>query len=316
MPRLLPFLAFLGCALLASAAPEPAPTPPATAGEAVPPKASISPSPLTPAPAAADPAASDPLPAPEAAKPGPAYSAVEKFDRAVSAYNAGDYSEAREVFLELVKEGHLSGALAHNLANIEYKSGNPGQASLWYRRALALQPLSAETRQNLRFLQHKLGFHTWDSTQDMMFGLSASHLPGAAVRNTTLLAAWGVVILVVWLIWSPPRPGWRWPLVTLLLLLLPVGCVGGALWWLKENDAHPLDKRFVLTGADSAAYASPAEASSLLITLHTGSEVMPLEIRGNWFYCEIPSKPDSVLRGWVRHSSLEPLWPYKAKPLE
>ncbi|RYD27603.1 MAG: tetratricopeptide repeat protein, partial [Verrucomicrobiaceae bacterium] len=263
MPRLISFLAFLGYALLANAAPEPAPSTPATAGEAVPPRASISPSPPAPAtPATSTSTASDPLPAPQAAKPGPAYSAVEKFDRAVAAYNAKDYSEAREVFLELVKEDHLSAALAHNLANIEYKSGNLGQASLWYRRALALEPLSAETRQNLRFLQHKLGFHTWDSTQDMMFGLSASHLPGAALRNTTLLAGWGVVILAVWLIWSPPRPGWRWPLVTLLVLLVPVGSVSGALWWLKENDAHPLDKRFVLTGADSAAYASPAEASS------------------------------------------------------
>ncbi|MDB6135761.1 MAG: tetratricopeptide repeat protein [Verrucomicrobiales bacterium] len=314
MPRLISFLAFLCCVLLANAAPEPAPSPPATAGEAVPPKASISPSP--PAPAVAAPTASDSLPAPEAAKSGPAYSAVEKFDRAVAAYNTGDYSEARNAFLELVKEGHLSAPLAHNLANIEYKSGNLGQASLWYRRALALQPLNAETRQNLRFLQHKLGFHTWDSTQDMMFGLSASHLPGATLRHTTLLAAWGVVILLVWLMWSPPRPGWRWPLVTLLALLLPVGSVSGALWWLKENDAHPLDKRYVLTGADSAAYASPAEASSLLITLHTGSEVMPLESRGNWFYCEIPSQPDTILRGWVRHASLEPLWPYPAKPLE
>ncbi|MES2706971.1 MAG: tetratricopeptide repeat protein [Verrucomicrobiota bacterium] len=382
MPRLLPLLAFLGWALHAAAAPDPAPkegeppvsqagvtapAAPAVSAPApapapsvappteVPPPPSLPPAVAAPAPpvtvpptppaaapvsapvpspapsppdsstpaaieappagpaAAATPPAPPPAPggaeAPPAAKPVPVFSAVQKFDHAITAYNAGSYDEARRDFLELVADGHLSASLAHNLANIEYKSGNDGLAALWYRRALAIQPFSVETLQNLRFLRHRTGFQTWDT-----YGISISHFSAASAMNATLLIAWAALILLVWLIWSPPRPGRRWPLVTLLLLLLPAGAAGGALWWLAGRDQHPLAKRYVLTGATSAAYAAPAEASSQLISLPTGSEVMPLEIRGNWFYCEIPTESAPVLRGWVRSSLLEPLWPYPASP--
>ncbi len=100
----------------------------------------------------------------------------------------------------------------------------------------------------------------------------------------------------------------------LLVLLIPAGALSGTLWWFISKDAHPLAKRHVLTGAASAAYAAPAEASSQLISLPPGSEVMPLETRGNWFYCEVPTEGDTILRGWVRSSLLQPLWPYPAPP--
>lgn len=333
MPRLLPLLAFLACAFHAAAsAPDPAPkdggpssvqqspppipapagtapvSPPPAAAAAIPAAANSPESPKPASPASPAEAAESPPAAPKA------YSAVQKFDHAVAAYEAGDYTSAKSDFLALVEDGHLSAPLAHNLGNIEYKNGHDGLASLWYRRALAMRPFSIETLQNLRFLRHRTGFQTWDT-----YGLSISHFSLASAMNTTLLIGWCLVILLVWLFWSPPRRGLRWPLIALLVLLIPTGALSGVLWWLIAKDTHPLPRRYVLTGAASAAYAAPAEAASQLISLPPGSEVMPLETRGNWFYCEIPSGsgPDlrgPDLRGWVRSSLLQPLWPYPAAP--
>lgn len=256
--------------------------------------------------------AADP-PKPETPSPvqsAPVFSAVEKFDRAVDAYQAGKYNDAHKDLLELVKEGHLSAALAHDLANLEYRLGHPGQAILWYRRALAMRPYSPETLQNLRFLRRQNGFLTW-----YPYGISLSHLPLASVKNTTITAGWILIIVISWILWAPPRRGLRWPLITLLLLALPVLSAGTGLWWFLQNDSRPLNKRQIITGNGTNAYAAPAEAASSVITLPTGSELVPLEVRGNWTYCDIPTEDTSKpVRGWVRSAELEPLWPWPANP--
>jgi hypothetical protein len=78
-----------------------------------------------------------------------------------------------------------------------------------------------------------------------------------------------------------------------------------------KTDPHPLTKRQIVSGKETNAYAAPAEASSTVMSLPSGSEVVPLETRGNWLYCIIPGgEEDQPLRGWIRAAKLEPLWPY------
>lgn len=228
------------------------------------------------------------------------------FDRAVIAYKAGALAAAREEFLTIFREGHLSAALAHNLGNIEFRSGNPGQAALWYRRALAIDPFSPETLQNLRTLRRQQGFLSFDPLL-----LSLSHINPRWISQGTILAAWLVGLLLVWLLVVPPSPGRRWPLVTLLLLALPLLALGAVLTWQVKTDPHPLAKRLVISGKATQAFAAPAEASSTVIALPAGSEVLPLEVRGHWIYCIIPGgEAGEPLRGWVRTTYTEPLWPW------
>lgn len=267
----------------------------------------VTPLPVTAAEVAPDTApAADPVPTPALPAPAPSASPDEAFARALVAYKAGAIEDARREFLAIVEAGRLSAALAHNLGNIEYRRGNPGQAVLWYKRALVLKPFSPETLQNLRTIRRQSAFLTFDP-----WGLSLAHLKPHWVANGTILAAWTIGLLVVWLVWSTPRPGRRWPLITLLLLALPVLGTGAALTWWQKNDPHPLTKRQVVSGKETMAYAAPAEASSSVIALPAGSEVVPLETRGNWLYCIIPGgEGDQPLRGWIRSAKLEALWPY------
>ena len=234
----------------------------------------------------------------------------EAFGRAVTAYQAGALEEARREFLAIVEGGQLSAALAHDLGNVSFRLGQPGQAVLWYRRALALQPWSPETLQNLRTLRRQQAFVSFDD-----WGLSLAHLKPRWVAEATVWAAWALVLLLVWLVWLRPRPGRRWPLVLLLLVVGPVLWLGLGLRWREQSDPHPLRLRQVVSGKETLAYAAPAEASSTVMALPAGSEVVPLETRGNWLYCMIPGgEDDAPLRGWVRASRLEALWPY-ARPL-
>jgi hypothetical protein len=236
----------------------------------------------------------------------PALQPQAAFNRAVIAYKAGAINDARREFLAIAGAGHLSAALAHNLGNIEFRLGNPGQAALWYRRALVLQPFSPETLQNLRTLRRQQAFLSFDP-----FLLSFSHLSPRWISQGTILTAWVAGLLLIWLLVLPPRPGRRWPLVALLMLVLPVLALGSILTWQTRTDPHPLSQRLVVSGKETQAYAAPAEASSTIIALPAGSEVLPLETRGNWIYCIIPGGEGKLpLRGWIRAPRTEPLWPW------
>ena len=265
--------------------------------------------PLWPA-AAQPPAAEAPVPAPAPSLPTKANPDIpvgspDPFVNAVTAYKAGSYEAARKDFLAIVDSGKISAAVAHNLGNVEFRMGNPGQAALWYRRALAIQPFSPETLQNLRTIRRQTAFLSFDP-----WLLSRSYLKRDWVINGTILAAWASGMMIVWLAWLTPAPGRRWPLITALALLLPGLAAGATLTWRIKTDPAPLVSRQVISGDETMAYTAPAEASSSVIALPAGSEVVPLETRGNWIYCMIPGDEAVPLRGWVRQSELEPLWPW------
>lgn len=232
-----------------------------------------------------------------------------EFEKALSAYNAGAEDEARRALQAIADQGKLSAPLCHNLGNLEYRRGEKGLAALWYRRALALDPFLAETRQNLRFLGRQTGFLQWDRP-----GLAVSWLPRRGLAVALAAGVWTVAICAVWLIWWTPRPGRRWPLVTLLCVAAPLSAGFAALDWHKARDPWPVAKRWVVTERDVTAFTAPAEAAATVINLPPGSEVIPLEARGNWRYCAIPGGDDGEpLRGWVRETVLQPLWPWPAR---
>ena len=267
-----------------------------------------SPAPAPPSPRAiqADPAppvVSNAPPGPAAASPAHPDAA---FASALKAYNAGAFDDARRELLAIIEQGKLSAPLAHNLGNIEFRRGHAGQAVLWYKRALVLQPYSPETLQNLRTLRRLSGFLSFDPLI-----LSVSHLKRYQVETVLISTAWVVGLVIFWLVWLTPRRGRRWPLVTLLTILLPILALGGFLTWVLRNDPHPLNKRMIVSNKEADAFAAPAEASSRVMSLPAGSEVVPLETRGNWIYCIMPGGAEGQpLRGWIRSTKLEPLWPW------
>jgi len=246
---------------------------------------------------------------------------------AMTAYKAGDYQVALERFKKISEdEKQISAALCHNIANCEYKLDNETAASIWYRRAVALDPWLPEAGQNLRFLHRKKGFlrfehggHAGTSgfVRDELVTL-ALLAPRRYWITACKGAVWGTVILTVWLVWVTPRPGRRWPLVTLLCLtsafLVVTLC---ALAGKALDDAPPLSKRLISLPDDAVARSAPAEAAGTVITVPGGSELLPIKEEGFWTYCDLPGGDEHApLRGWVRTSTTERLWPWDPSLVE
>lgn len=75
---------------------------------------------------------------------------VEKAD---SAYKNGDYAQAVNLYKSVAEKEGTSAALLFNLGNAYVKSGNPGDAVVYYARAQRLMPRSAEIANNLKYAE-------------------------------------------------------------------------------------------------------------------------------------------------------------------
>lgn len=73
-----------------------------------------------------------------------------------SAYNAGDYAGAVEIYNEVLKEQGGSTELLYNLGNAYSRGGDYGRAMLAYRRALRLDPSNKEAKANISYLNYKV----------------------------------------------------------------------------------------------------------------------------------------------------------------
>jgi len=248
---------------------------------------------------------------------------------AVTAYTAGDYEKALAGFKTIAEdEKQISAALCHNIGNCEFKLDHRAAASIWYRRAVALDRSLAEARQNVRFIHRDTGFkkfESWDwaEHEDRKLGFwyffyEQSRVFSSLLKRTQWISAleasvWALVIAVVWLVWAPPRRGRRWPVVTLLCAAaLAVAASGSGLIG-KSLDKTPFSKRIVsLPDKNAFARSAPAEAAGTVIDLPPGSELFPIRpAEGNWIYCKLPAGDDGApLRGWVRTNTTEPLWPW------
>jgi tetratricopeptide (TPR) repeat protein len=250
-----------------------------------------------------------------AALPASAADPGAQWREAVTLYKAGEYVKASEAFLKIAEdEKQISAALCHNLANSEFKRGEEAAASIWYRRALALNPWHAEAGQNYRFMVRTRAFSEF---KPQGLAAYAAWMPRRWWVTACQISAWLSVIAVLWLVWATPRRGRRWPLVTLLSVAL-TGLVATGLGLLgKAMDPAPFAKRLISLPADAFARTAPAEAAGTVIALPPGSELMPIREEGYWTYCDLPGGSEGYpLRGWVRTKTTQPLWPWNPDMVE
>ncbi len=81
-------------------------------------------------------------------------------DLAMKYYNRGQYSKALKILQEEQQAGTEKrdlGELLYNIGNCKYRLDKPGEAALYYARALQVTPDLEEAKANLAFIQRKEG---------------------------------------------------------------------------------------------------------------------------------------------------------------
>lgn len=223
-------------------------------------------------------------------------------------YSEGRYSEAAKAWLESGPFEQLSADTLFNIGNAAYRMGSPGEAALYYRRALAKNEQHPEARQNLRFLERKFGSITITRPD---YQHTISRMPLGFWKNCVWASIWMIAIGI--LIFPATRPGAGIRMASIIgFVVAPLLAAAGALgWYYFPDDARfaPASQQVVVVADTSVVRTDAARTAPRVIDAPAGSLCRLLTTSGGWAYVAFTN--DS--RGWVPLSDIERLIP-ETKP--
>ncbi len=220
------------------------------------------------------------------------------------AYDEGRYAEAAEGWLESGPFERLPADTLYNIGNAAYRLGVPGEAALYWRRALAQDATHAEARQNLRFFERKFGSITIERPE---YQYTIAKLPLATWTNLIWAGIWtaGLALLV----FPATHAGARLRIVAVAALVSSPLMVGAGIcgWYYYPDDARfaPLEEQGVVVADRASVRTDAARNAPLVIEAPAGSLCRVLKCSGDWSYIAFTNDT----RGWVSDEQIEPIVP-------
>lgn len=224
--------------------------------------------------------------------------------QAQTAYESAKYDEAIGLWLKAGPYEALAPDTLYNIGNACYRAGSPGQAALYYRRALVRNPGHVESRQNLRFIERKYGSLT---VQRPEYQDALTRFPLSTWKGMLWTGAWlcGLALLVI------PATRHGSPLRVIAAAAWVIGPMlaasGGLGWRYFPNDSEfaPLARQAVIIDENVILHADAARTSPEVIDAPPGSLCEVIHESGRWAYVSFATKT----RGWLPVSALEKIVP-------
>ncbi len=216
-------------------------------------------------------------------------------------FENGKFEDAETKYRDILDKGLGSEDLYYNLGSTLYRLDRPGEAVLWYRRALVLDPGLSESRQSLTFIQNKTGFLEFAESDFAKFIRAVSSPAWNWILWTSF---WIFVIGLSTAILISQARRFRPLLYTFSSFALVISFL--AFQAHRYRKKHLAVENFAtVVSSDASAQTSPVIDSEAVIELPPGSEVRITRKSGPWIYADVPGD----LRGWIRSEDVENVWP-------
>ncbi len=235
---------------------------------------------------------------------GPTAHASDTGTQALAAYEAAKYDDAIKLWLSAGNYQDLAADTLYNIGNACYRAGSPGQAALYYRRALVRDSAHAEARQNLRFIERKYGAITVPRPE---YQYALTRFPLDNWKAVCWTGLWLCILAL--LVFPATRPGVRLRLAAVTALIVgPLLATTGALGWRYfPNDAEfaPIAKQAVIILEKTALHTDAARTAPEVIDAPAGSLCEIITRSGRWAYVSFATRT----RGWIPVESIEKVIP-------
>ena len=224
------------------------------------------------------------------------------WEDAAADYAAGQWQDALDKYLQIEQQGLTSDRLCYNIANAYYKTGQLGEAILYFERALKLNPSNADAKFNLGIARESVldrievvpEFILVKWVRDIKYLLSSNAWAWAALVLMTLVALCMLGFRYFRSI------GWR-RFAFIMACVLFVLMISAYIFSLSErHDVLSEDEGIVMLPVSSVK-SSPGEEGKSLFILHEGTKVEILDRLGTWFKVEI----SDGRQGWMPSADVE-----------
>ncbi len=222
--------------------------------------------------------------------------------KANKAYSDGLYTNALELYRQILKDGYESADLYYNIGNVFYKMNDFTSAILFYERAKKLNPGNEDIEYNLKVANSKIAdkiepipdlfYRRWYTSMTRQFSVDTWAKAGIiGFALTLVLAAFYVISRVLFI-----RKLGFW--LGIILFFLSLFC-----FLFAYQDFRNLKNQTeaIIFAPTVTIKSSPDDKSIDLFVLHEGTKVQLMDQIGNWF--EIKIANGSI--GWLPSSSIE-----------
>jgi tetratricopeptide (TPR) repeat protein len=211
------------------------------------------------------------------------------FSKANEAYADANYQEAKRLYLNIIKNGEVSGELYYNLGNTFYKLENIPQSIYYYEKALKLNPEDEDIKNNLSFAERM--------RLDQFQQAPESEVDKGIENLVTLISvdSWsylGIVLLITAAVFFAAFLFYRKPSlkrfslgVCFLFIILSIGAFTLAQTQLNniKNSVYA-----IIFEKEKKLLEEPNPKSSILFDLHEGTKIKILDQFRSYYQVELP----------------------------
>lgn len=230
------------------------------------------------------------------------------FEEANILYAEGNFSQASELYTQIIDSAIHNGLQARSLAPVYYNLGNSyfrqqelSKAILAYERCLRLDPRMKDAKYNLQFAQAQIIDNIADTRNFFLLTWARN------IRNTLDKNTWMWISIVLFsifltgaILFALAHETWlrktAFYIGILALIISISACCNAAS--LHERDT--LRAEAIITQGIVNAKASPDRSGTELFTMHEGTKVTIRECLGEWCNVQVGNN-----EGWIKHNCLE-----------
>ena len=222
------------------------------------------------------------------------------FEESNDLYTNGDYQNAVQGYLEIVKSGFESAELYFNIGNSFYKLNNIPESNYYYEKAKSISPNDDDILTNLSFAQNL--------RIDKIETLPVSDIQNLKISILDLLSEKGwsyVLIILIWIMCcafivynlsNNPKFKRSFFSITVVFLILS----SFILFINFEKKKNSEIKYAIIYDKEIEVWSEPNNISELKFLLHEGTKVKQIDVIEDWLNIQL----ENGTVGWIQSSSL------------
>lgn len=232
--------------------------------------------------------------------------------QADSAYNADDFRQAADMYLNVIQEEGPSAKLYYNLGNTYYRLGEMGNAIIAYERALRLDPSDKDVRNNLDFVNARITDRPGErgtflgNALDAISAYTHSNVWAWIALTCFVLTLAGLLAYLFSHIVTVRKIGFFGGILTF------IGCCICIFFSLRSATIATADNVAVITVPSTILSTTPRvpqDRSQEAMLLHEGTKVIILDsvrsttdsIHSLWYDVEV----DNAHRAWINAAAVQ-----------
>lgn len=208
---------------------------------------------------------------------------VSLFNKANTLYNNGKFTEAINLYNEILDTGQHSAELYYNLGNAHYKLNNIAPSIYFFEKAKLLNPKDKEINNNLAFANN-MTIDAIDTIPEVGFSKFVKRITHIfhfdIWASITVMLAFLCVFMVLLYYFSYSSTKKRLSFVASIICLLFLGCTLGLTY-----NKFALDKKdnpAIVFAQESQIKTEPNLRSEEAFRLHEGTKVQVTDTVKNW----------------------------------